>query len=65
MFRLRNRTLVLSLAIAGLGAWPVVAQDPQAIAAALGEPEWRHIGPVNMGGRISALAGIPGDPKTF
>ncbi len=38
---------------------------PPALASALGEPEWRHIGPVNMGGRVAAIVGIPGDPRTF
>ncbi|MDH3735089.1 MAG: hypothetical protein OEU54_16285, partial [Gemmatimonadota bacterium] len=43
---------------------PVLGQDP-AIAAAAADLEWRHIGPVNMGGRVSAIVGIPGDPRTF
>ena len=41
------------------------AQSPDAIAGALGDLEWRHIGPVNMGGRVSAILGVPGDPRTF
>ncbi|UCC23969.1 MAG: hypothetical protein JSU98_09535 [Gemmatimonadales bacterium] len=43
----------------------VHGQEPEAISAALEHLEWRHIGPVNMGGRVSAIVGIPGDPKTF
>jgi len=27
--------------------------------------EYRHIGPANVGGRVSAIVGIPGDPSTF
>ena len=38
---------------------------PAAIGKAISSLTWRDIGPVNMGGRVSAIAGIPGDPKTF
>ena len=48
-----------------LAATPAQAQSPAAISAALGDIEWRHIGPVNMGGRVSAIIGVPGDPRTF
>ncbi|MEO1204638.1 MAG: hypothetical protein AAFX10_18185, partial [Pseudomonadota bacterium] len=27
--------------------------------------EWRAIGPANMGGRVTDIDGIPGDPSTF
>lgn len=27
--------------------------------------KWRPIGPANMGGRVTDIAGIPGDPSTF
>ena len=27
--------------------------------------KWRPIGPANMGGRVTDIAGIPGDPATF
>ena len=53
------------LAIAAVLAAPVAAQNTEAITSALTGLEWRHIGPVNMGGRVSAVVGIPGDPKTF
>ncbi len=65
MLRLSARSLVLSLAIAVLAAPSGVAQDAESIAKALGDIEWRHIGPANMGGRVSAILGIPGDPNTF
>ncbi len=56
----------LALALfAPLAATPGHAQDAEAISAALGDIEWRHIGPVNMGGRVSAILGVPGDPRTF
>ncbi len=44
---------------------PLSAQSADQISAALGDMEWRHIGPVNMGGRVSAILGVPGDPRTF
>jgi photosystem II stability/assembly factor-like uncharacterized protein len=44
---------------------PVEAQSPQEIGQALGSLEWREIGPVNMGGRVSAVVGVAGDPSTF
>ncbi len=43
----------------------VRAQSPDDYAAALTNLEWREIGPANMGGRVSALVGVPGDPRTF
>jgi hypothetical protein len=61
----RCAACLLSLVFALLTAMPAAAQDADAISAALGDLEWRNIGPVNMGGRVSAIVGIPGDPKTF
>ena len=45
-------------------AGSATAQDPS-IVSAMQDVEGRHIGPVNMGGRVSAIVGIPGDPRTF
>ncbi len=61
----RIRSLVVGLAVAALPAQTIAAQNPETISKALGDIEWRHIGPVNMGGRTSAIVGVPGDPKTF
>ena len=58
-------SLLASLLFAMITATPGAAQDPEAFATALGDLEWRHIGPVNMGGRVSAIVGVSGDPKTF
>src|SRR5215216_7842540 len=33
--------------------------------AAFTNLRWRSIGPANMGGRVTDIAGIPGDPYTF
>ncbi len=34
-------------------------------AAALKGLEWRSIGPANMGGRVTDIEGVPGDPSTY
>ncbi len=63
-FRFLRRALgipALTLAV----SLPLSAQSADQISAALGDIEWRHIGPVNMGGRVSAILGVPGDPRTF
>ena len=54
----------LALGLPSPSSLPAQTSEP-ALQAALDQLEWRHIGPVNMGGRVSALAGIPGDPNTF
>lgn len=36
-----------------------------AVTDALAQLHWREIGPANMGGRVTAIVGVPGDPKTF
>ena len=40
------------------------SQDIQ-IDEAMHSYEWRAIGPANMGGRVTDIDGIPGDPSTF
>ena len=58
---------IMSLAMAALigGSLLLGAQDDAPEAKALKSLEWRPIGPANMGGRVSDIVGIPGDPKTF
>ena len=34
-------------------------------AAAIARLAWRSIGPANVGGRVAAIEGLPGDPATF
>ncbi|MEM9327237.1 MAG: hypothetical protein AAGA85_16330, partial [Bacteroidota bacterium] len=43
---------------------PGSSQNAQ-YANALKSYEWRAIGPANMGGRVTDIDGIPGDPSTF
>lgn len=59
--------IVLSAAAltAGLAPEKACPQSPEAIQSALSRIHWREIGPVNMGGRVTAIVGVPGDPKTF
>ncbi len=71
--RLVRRTPLLTAALAAAllalpSPTPLVAQSgpaPSDIAQALDGLRFREIGPANMGGRVTAVAGIPGDPKTF
>ncbi|MEM6631082.1 MAG: hypothetical protein AAF694_15480 [Bacteroidota bacterium] len=37
----------------------------QSVEKAMKKLEWRAIGPANMGGRVTDIDGIPGDPSTF
>ena len=39
------------------------AQSP--IEKAIKNMKWRPIGPANMGGRVTDIVGIPGDPTTY
>ncbi|MGD8276553.1 MAG: hypothetical protein PVH00_00945 [Gemmatimonadota bacterium] len=55
----------LGLLLALAGPDTARAQGTDAIATAVSSLEWRGIGPVNMGGRVSAILGVPGDPNTF
>lgn len=41
------------------------AATGDAVTDALAALSWRSIGPANMGGRVTAILGVPGDPKTF
>jgi len=50
---------------AALPSTALHAQSPGELEEALAGLEWREIGPVNMGGRVTAIHGIPGDPDVF
>ncbi len=52
----------LALPVMAVAQTPVPAADA---AAALERLEWRPIGPANMGGRVTAILGVPGDPRVF
>jgi hypothetical protein len=52
-------SLVVSFALAAPPSGDLQAQSPEAISAALGDLDWRHIGPVNMGARPAACGRPP------
>jgi photosystem II stability/assembly factor-like uncharacterized protein len=58
-FRFRH-LLMLATLFAGPA---LVAQVPRVSTDLYGELRWRHIGP--EGNRVSAVAGVPGDPLTY
>jgi photosystem II stability/assembly factor-like uncharacterized protein len=60
--------LALALAAAGLGVRDtrLAAQSGSSRELdALRRLTWRSIGPANQAGRVSVVAGVPGDPSTF
>ena len=62
---MKKLILVCLLAAATISA---VAQSTAPKApeiAALANLKWRSIGPANMGGRVTDIVGVPGDPYTF
>jgi len=62
MNQIRSALLLSSLAVALPAALPVRAQSIP--SRAYGALRWRLIGP-HRGGRVLAVAGVPGDPATF
>ncbi|MDP2956910.1 MAG: hypothetical protein Q8N53_10865 [Longimicrobiales bacterium] len=56
------RSALRAAALAVLTVAPLSAQSP---ADALKSIQFRSIGPTNMGGRVSDVDGIPGNPKIF
>src|SRR5213082_1025333 len=62
MNQIRSASLLGSLAVALPAARPVRAQTIP--SRAYGALRWRLIGP-HRGGRVLAVAGVPGDPATF
>jgi photosystem II stability/assembly factor-like uncharacterized protein len=58
---------LIALGSSAFLAQSVLAQTParDPIASALRSVPWRSIGPANNAGRISVVAGVPGDPSTY
>ncbi len=54
---------LLAAALTPFVAQQQTAQAPE--AAALANLKWRSIGPANMGGRVTDIVGVPGDPFTY
>jgi len=62
----KSALLALSLVLLLTAAVPSAAQEEDpAVTEALSSMSWRSIGPPNMGGRVTAVLGLPGDNKTF
>jgi photosystem II stability/assembly factor-like uncharacterized protein len=60
------KRLILILLIGALTPIAVHSAAPDANEATLlANLKWRSIGPANMGGRVTAIEGVPGDPYTF
>jgi photosystem II stability/assembly factor-like uncharacterized protein len=62
--RISIATAIGVCSILAVTAGTATAQDG-AIQSAVADLEYRHIGPVNMGGRVSAIVGVAGDGRTF
>lgn len=60
-------SLLALIVLFAAGHTPSLAQNvgPDPEAEALKNIKWRSIGPANMGGRVTDIVGIPGDPYTF
>jgi len=60
------KKLILVLLLAAVTPITVRSAAPEPNEAALlANLKWRSIGPANMGGRVTAIEGIAGDPYTF
>ena len=62
---LRHYYTLIALFAALVIAPPAEAQETSPEMDAMKSMEWRAIGPANMGGRVTDIDGIPGDPSTF
>lgn len=62
---MKKHTVLICLLATMIFSIASATAQPIAPEAALKKMEWRAVGPANMGGRVSAIVGIPGDPATF
>jgi hypothetical protein len=64
--RMMKRSLILAVAVATSAAGGLQGQLSQPLDdEALSAFTWRSIGPVNMGGRVTDVEGVPSPSKTF
>lgn len=56
---MKNRILTIAFLLSALSLFG------QETAELIKKLEWRRVGPANMGGRVTDIVGIPGDPSTF
>ena len=62
---LAHTSALAILVIASQGSIRADEATKSAEAEALEELKWRSIGPANMGGRVTDILGVPGDPRVF
>ena len=62
---MKRLALVLLWSVLGAGSALAADQDRVITAEDLGSIAWRPIGPANMGGRVSAIALVPGSRTEF
>ncbi len=60
-----KRVVWLLSTLTFLGAVTQVGARQPSAEEALKSMKWRAIGPANMGGRVTDIDGVPGDPHTF
>lgn len=62
---MKKFSFLICLLVTVAFAYQQVDAQSMAPEEALKKMEWRAIGPANMGGRVSDIDGVPGDPTTF
>jgi photosystem II stability/assembly factor-like uncharacterized protein len=65
MTRLVKLAALLPLATLAPSLHPADAQAPASVVETIRALKWRPIGPANMGGRVTAIEGVPGNPLVF
>lgn len=60
----KHLLMLCALILAVWSYYPIKAQEASPDKA-IKNLKWRPVGPANMGGRVTDIVGIPGDPSTF
>lgn len=58
---MKTRIIILLMLVAQLSATAQLLPPDKGLQ----KLKWRPVGPANMGGRVTDIAGVPGDPTTF
>lgn len=56
---------LLSITLSLLVVASIVSGQNLPTSQAIKKMQWRAVGPANMGGRVTDIVGVPGDPSTF
>ena len=62
---MENLNILKKYIITTLAFFSIIAEGYTQRAELLKKYSWRAIGPANMGGRVTDIDGVPGDPSTF